>query len=157
MIPGLAGRLFGAALFLPMLAIAEPVLEVRLPSGAMLGALPMPAASEICLHWAHSVTGGAVADCFENRSGQLTLTRSYLHDFAAGLGEVQGRGRLVSAPQGGYWIMDIGDPLPDNRINLRVGDATVGHRLEAEDAALDLSSIAPRRRVSVDLVFRKSD
>jgi hypothetical protein len=154
---GQAGRLFGAVLFLPALAMAEPVLEVRLPSGVLLGALSMPAASEICLHWAHSVTGGAVADCFENRDGRLTLTRSYLHDFAAGLGEVPGRGRLVSAPQGGYWITDIGEPLPNNRLDLRVGSARVGHRLETEDSALDLSSIAPRQRVNVDLVSRSSD
>ena len=154
---GLAGRLFGAALFLPTLAMAEPVLEVRLPSGAMLGALPMPAASEICLHWAHSVTGGAVADCFENRDGRLLLTRSYLHDFAAGLGEVQGRGRLISAPQGGYWITDMNAPLPDDRLDLRVGSARVGHRLVAEGAALELSRIAPRQRVRVGLVSPNSD
>ncbi len=154
---GLAGRLLGAALFLPAFAMAEPVLEVRMPSGALLGALPMPAASDICLHWAHSVTGGSVADCFENRDGRLTLTRSYLHDFAAGLGEMPGRGRLVSAPQGGYWITDIGAPLPDDRLDLRVGSARVGHRLVAEGSALDLSRIAPRQRVRVSLVFPNSD
>ncbi|MGP9790476.1 DUF1850 domain-containing protein [Roseinatronobacter sp. NSM] len=125
------GRVCLAALFAPVVACADAALHLQDARGAVLAQLPMPADTEICLRWAHSVTGGAVADCFENRAGQLTLTRSYLHDFAAGLGEVAGRGTLVAAQGGGYWIVGIDEALFDNSLTLRVGSEHVGHRLTA--------------------------
>ena len=138
-----AGRLALAALFLsaPALAgpaLAGPALQAQGRDGGVIAAFPMPEGHEICLHWAHSVTGGKVADCFENRMDRLTLTRSYLHDFAAGLGEVEGRGTLTPAPQGGYWIMDINEALPDNRLALRTGSGAVGHRLVAGEKTVAL-------------------
>jgi len=132
------GRLALAALLLSGSALADPVLQAQGRDGLIIAALPMPQDQEICLHWAHSVTGGKVADCFENRRGQLTLTRSYLHDFAAGLGEVEGRGTLTPAPQGGYWIIEIDEPLPDNRLALRTGSGAVGHRLVAGEKTVAL-------------------
>ncbi|ATX67897.1 DUF1850 domain-containing protein [Roseinatronobacter bogoriensis subsp. barguzinensis] len=112
----------------------------------------MAEGQEICLHWAHSVTGGDVADCFENRAGHLTLTRSYLHDFAAGLGEVEGRGTLIPDPQGGYWIIEMNEALPDNRLALRTGAADVGHRLVAGE-----HSIALPLQTSVSLILTLSN
>ena len=135
---GDAGRLIMAALFLAGPAIADPKLQALGENSALLAVMPMQEGREICLTWAHSVTGGKVADCFENQTGQLTLTRSYLHDFAAGLGEVEGRGRLISDPRGGYWIMDMNEALPDNRLVLRTGAAEVGHRLVAGDQIIAL-------------------
>lgn len=139
----LAGRLALAALFLTApafakAALADPAFQALTADGTVVASLPMPQGQEICLRWAHSVTGGAVADCFENRDDHLTLTRSYLHDFAAGLGEVAGRGTLIAAPQGGYWIADIDEPLPGNRLKLRSGSASVGHRLVAGDRTVPL-------------------
>ena len=133
-----AGRLALAALFLCSPALAGPELQAQGRDGAIVAVLPMPKGHEICLHWAHSVTGGKVADCFENRMDRLTLTRSYLHDFAAGLGEVEGRGTLTPAPQGGYWIMHINEALPDNRLALRTGSGAVGHRLVAGEKTVAL-------------------
>lgn len=133
-----AGRLIVAALFLAGPAIADPKLQALGENGVVLAVIPMQERREICLTWAHSVTAGKVADCFENHTGQLTLTRSYLHDFAAGLGEVEGRGRLTSDPRGGYWIMDINEAMPDNRLALRTGAAEVGHRLVAGDESIAL-------------------
>jgi hypothetical protein len=131
-----------AALFAGGPAMAQPVLVVE-TAGAPLGELPFQPGAEICLRWNHSVTGGAVADCFENVAGQLTLTRSYLHDFAAGLGEVAGRGRIAPAATGGYWITGIAERVPDNSLALRVGPAAVNHRLTSADHSLPLSQIAP--------------
>ncbi|WP_420793546.1 DUF1850 domain-containing protein [Roseinatronobacter alkalisoli] len=73
------------------------MLLVSTPEAAVALA-PLPKGSETCLHWAHSVTGGLVTDCFENRDAQLVLTRSFLHDFSAGLGMHPQRGTLVAAP-----------------------------------------------------------
>ncbi len=151
------GRLILAALFLSSAAQAEPVLQVTLAEGDVLGALPLPEGREACLHWAHSVTGGAVADCFENRDGQLVLVRSYLHDFAAGLGETAGRGHLVSAKGGGYWIEDIDAPMTANALDLRIGALAVDHRLSAGGETLALSRLAPSQRAQLSLIFPHTD
>ncbi len=132
------GRLVLAALFLSAPASADPAFQAQSADGEVVASLPMPQGQEICLHWAHSVTGGKVADCFENRDDHLTLTRSYMHDFAAGLGEVEGRGTLTPAQQGGYWIGDIDEALPGNRLKLRTGSSAVGHRLVAGNHVVPL-------------------
>jgi hypothetical protein len=131
---------------------AQDLLTVEARDGAVLGQLAFEPAREICLSWSHSVTGGAVADCFENRAGALTLTRSYLHDFAAGLGEIAGRGTLVSAQGGGYWIEGIDEAIPDNALLLRVGAIRVGHVLRGTDTEIDLSAMAAGQRVTLRLI-----
>lgn len=157
-----AGGSRGVALVLalslaaPGLAAADTaMLEVRLEGGpeggTVLGALPMPEGTEICLHWAHSVSGGAVADCFVNRTARLVLARSYLHDFAAGLGEMPGRGVLSPAPGGGYWINDIDEALPGDGLLMRIGQARVDHRLTDGEATLHLSRKAPGALVRLQL------
>lgn len=151
------GRLFGAALFLALPAMADPVLEVHLDTGVVLAGWPMPSDSEACLTWRHSVTGGRVADCFRQSSGRLHLRRSYLHDFAAGLGEVQGRGTLVSAPDGGYWIEGIDEPVANNTLSLRIGPAAVDHQLHLNAQVLSLSQIAPDQRARIILNLPHDD
>ncbi len=145
MICTIRARCILAALLMALPAWAEPFVEIRI-DGSVLRTLPLPEGQELCLTWAHSVTGGKVADCFENLAGQLVLTRSYLHDFAAGLGEVAGRGRLVPATGGGYWIEQMNEPLPDNTLTLRIGSARVGHVLRMADHVIPLSELAPGAR-----------
>ena len=112
----------------------------------------VPEGSEWCLHWRHSVTGGAVTDCFRTDRGRMVLDRSFLHDFAAGLGHVPGRGRQVAAPDGGYWIEDIDEPLPEAGLVLRVGTQEVGHRIVTPDGAeIDLSAVLAGSRVRLRL------
>lgn len=150
------GRSFGAALFICLALAAAPAqsettLVIETPQGAVLGELGFDEGQEICLSWAHSVTGGAVRDCFESRRGEMVLTRSYLHDFAAGLGEIAGRGTLIPAEDGGYWINGIDEALADNRLVLRIGAPRVGHVLHSVKQSLDLSAIAPGARVTLRL------
>jgi len=150
------GRPIGAALFI-CLAVATasaqsgPTLVVETSQGAVLGKLDFGEGQEICLSWAHSVSGGAVQDCFENRRGEMVLTRSYLHDFAAGLGDIAGRGALEPADGGGYWITGIDEAIPQSGLILRVGTPRVGHVLHSASQSLDLSEIAPRARVTLRL------
>jgi hypothetical protein len=149
----LAGRSIVAALLLShTMAFAGPVLRVS-TSDEVIAEVPMPDGNQICLHWAHSVTGGAVADCFVNRAGRLVLDSAYLHDFAAGLGEVAGRGTLTPAPEGGYWIKNINEFLPDNRLTLRIGPPRVGHRLNWSGGNIALSDIAPNTRARLHLTL----
>lgn len=69
----------------------------------------------------------------------MILERSFLHDFAAGLGEIAGRGRLTSAPGEGYWIEGIDEVLPEGGLALRVGSRRVGHHMTTQNRKLDLS------------------
>lgn len=149
------GRSLRAALFVCGLAsplAAQDLLIVETREGTVLGQLEFDEGHEICLSWFHSVTGGDVSDCFENRADRLVLTRSFLHDFAAGLGEVAGRGTLVSAKGGGYWIEGINEAMPDNALMLRVGALRVGHILRGGSEQLDLSTRAAGKRVTLRLV-----
>ncbi len=150
------GWLLAAALFLSGLGAravqAENVLRVERPDGNVLVEAPAPPGAGWCLRWRHSVTGGKVADCFNNDGGRMVLVRSFLHDFAAGLGTVEGRGgRLVSAPGGGYWIEGINAPIPGNVIVLRVGSARVGHLLEIGGETYGLSAVAAGERAFIRL------
>lgn len=135
---------------------ASPAMAQQLSVWAeksRLAAHPLPA----CLVWNHSVSGGLVADCFDHADGVLILRRSYLHDFAAGLGEVAGRGHLTQSPDGGYWIEGIDEPLPDGLV-LRLGGARVAHRLgpdpgiraPSEGDALPISEFRGRVTLRLD-------
>jgi hypothetical protein len=137
-----------AALFLALPAHAGDVLQVADAQGRAVAEMPFDG-GEICLTWAHSVTGGAVADCFAPRDGQLVLVGSYLHDYAAGLGEVAGRGRVIPAEGGGYWIVEIDEPMPPGGLPLRVGPARVGHKLTGAAGVIDLSAHAANSLVTL--------
>jgi hypothetical protein len=150
----ISGQVFASALFFLSAvnsAKADPFFQVLNADRVMIVETPFSPRAEICLRWAHSVTGGPVADCFENRNGALTLTRSYLHDFAAGLGEVLGRGTLRSAEGGGYWIDGIDEQMPAAGLRLRVGPPRVGHALHTPEGVIDLSAIAANTRVTLQL------
>lgn len=138
------------ALLLPAVAAAGS-LVVEAAEGPIL-TLPAPEGAEWCLRWRHSVTGGDVADCFANDGGTMILRRSYLHDFAAGLGEVPGRGAARPAAGGGYWIDGIDEAIAGNALTLRVGQPRVGHRLTQGGESHDLSTRAAGRRVVLRLI-----
>jgi hypothetical protein len=143
-----------AALFAAAVAIAGSVdaagLEVAAEDGAVLAQLTLDPGEEWCLHWRHSVTGGPVADCFRlDADGGMVLTRSYLHDFAAGLGHLPGRGVQRAAAGGGYWIEAIDEPVPGCALRLRVGAPAVDHRLRVGETELPLSEIAAGQRVTL--------
>ncbi|HUF57797.1 MAG TPA: DUF1850 domain-containing protein [Thermohalobaculum sp.] len=150
MTPG--GRLFAAALSVLLAAggASGATLTIESAKGPLLE-FPVPEGATWCLCWSHSVTGGPVADCFVNRSGRMILARSYLHDFAAGLGEVPGRGTLRPAAEGGYWIENMDEPVPGNALVLRVGRPAVNHRLAIGGGEYSLSAVAAGRRVTLRL------
>lgn len=149
MIARRAGPLLAALLFATAAPAGETgqALMVTGDDGAVLAVLPLAPGDEFCLRWNHSVTGGKVADCFGIVDGVMMLERSYLHDYAAGLGEVAGRGTVRAAEGGGYWIEGINEPVRGNRLALRVGSRAVDHRLTSAAWQIGLSAVAAGERV----------
>lgn len=128
------------------------VLVATTDDGTQIARLDIPEGTGWCVLWHHSVQGFEVADCYENRGGNMVLTRSRQPDFAAGLGHIPGRGRQVSDGQGGYWIVDIDEAVPGNAYMLRPGLGAVDHRLQTDDMTVSLSAAAPRARVRIALI-----
>lgn len=149
-----AGLLIAALLF-PAAALPQQMrqsprrqgLQIVDDRGEILAQLPVADGSQFCLRWNHSVTGGKVADCFVMTAGRMVLNRSYLHDYAAGLGSIPGRGVVRAAKGGGYWIEDMNEPVADNLLRLRVGSPTVDHRLTSDAWQIDLSALATGQRI----------
>lgn len=106
-----------------------------------------------CLLWNHSVTGFTVRDCFVFDPPRLVLDSSHQPDFAAGLGHIVGRGTMLSDSAGGYRIESINEPLPGNRLRLRVGAPSVDHRIEFHSESISLSERAAQRAVEIRLVM----
>jgi hypothetical protein len=128
------------------------VLVATREDGTEILRIPVPEGAEWCVLWRHSVRGFDVSDCYQNRAGRMVLVRTHLPDFAAGLDHISGRGRQVSDGHGGYWILDINEPVPGDAYVLRPGAGTVDHRLQAGDSVVSLSAIASRERVRIMLI-----
>lgn len=127
-------------------------VEVVDADGSSLLAFAVRADDRWCLVWNHSVAGFTVRDCFVFRPPAMVLDSSHQPDFAAGLGHFEGRGTLRSDGAGGYRIEDIDEPVPGNRLNLRVGSRAVDHRIEFGGARYSLSEQAANRLVVIRLV-----
>jgi hypothetical protein len=146
-----------SALLLILLLLSRPDaalaadLVVTATDGTEIVRLQVPEGTGWCILWNHSVQGFPVTDCFENRGGRMVLTRSRQPDFAAGLGHIPGRGRQVSDGEGGYWILDIDEPVPGDALVLRPGAGAVDHRLRVGDTTVSLSQAAPRARLRIAL------
>lgn len=145
----------GGLCALLLLSAPEPVRADQLVAthqdGREITRFDMPAGRGWCLLWHHSVKGFEVTDCYENQAGQMVLVKSHLPDFAAGLDHIPGRGRQVSDGQGGYFILEINEPVPGNAYILRPGLPPVDHRLRVGDQIVSLSAVAARERVRIEL------
>ena len=130
---------------------ADTLVATR-ESGDVIARFDVPDGYGWCVLWHHSVDGFEVSDCYENRGGRMVLVWSHLPDFAAGLDHIPGRGRQVTDGQGGYFILDIDEPVPGNAYVLRPGAGAVDHRLAMGDRVISLSAVAPRERVRIALI-----
>lgn len=144
---GIALLLF---LLLPIAAVADALVATR-EDGTEIARLTVPEGTGWCVLWHHSVQGFEVSDCYENRGGHMVLVSAHLPDFAAGLDHIPGRGRQVTDGQGGYFILDIDEPVPGDAYVLRPGAGAVDHRLQVGDTVISLSAVAPRERVQIAL------
>lgn len=151
MMQALRGGLLALLVF-PVAAQAADLVATRIDDGAELARFHVPEGTGWCVLWHHSVKGFEVSDCYENRAGRMVLVQSHLPDFAAGLGHIPGRGEQVSDGEGGYFILNIDEPVPGNAYVLRPGLGPVDHRLRVGDRIVSLSAVAPRARVRIALL-----
>ena len=141
----------GGCLALLLSAAQAGTLTATREDGTLIARRPVPEGEGWCVLWRHSEKGFEVADFYENRSGAMVLVRAHLPDFAAGLDHIPGRGRQVSDGEGGYWILDIDEPVPGKAYILRPGVGPVDHRLRVGETVVSLSAAAPRERVRIAL------
>jgi len=141
-------------LFGTTVACAGDLVATR-ADGAEIARLAVPEGTGWCVLWRHSVQGFEVSDCYQNRGGHMVLVQSHTPDFAAGLGHIPGRGRQVSDGQGGYWILDIDEPVPGDAYVLRPGGPNVDHRLQVGETIISLSAVAAREAVRIALIGDK--
>lgn len=149
------GGLLALLLLGPAAALADELVATR-EDGTEITRLSVPDGTGWCVLWNHSVEGFEVSDCYENRDGRMVLVQSHLPDFAAGLGHIPGRGQQVSDGEGGYFILNINEPVAGNAYVLRPGLGPVDHRLQVGETIVSLSAVAPRERVRIALI-RNSD
>jgi hypothetical protein len=147
----LRGGLLALLLFAQALA-AENLVATRVEDGTEIARLEVPNGTGWCVLWHHSVEGFEVSDCYENRDGRMVLVQSHLPDFAAGLGHIPGRGEQVSDGAGGYFILNIDEPVPGDAYILRPGLGRVDYRLSVGEQIIALSAVAPRERVRIALI-----
>ena len=127
-----------------------PRLMVRsFESRATLLDLPVSYGQDITIRYVHSVDRSPVFEVFTaTREYGLVLKETYFRMFGAGMGHWQGHGRVVQA-DGWIRIVDINRPI--GPFVLRIGSAGVDHTLISTDWEINLSGIAPGRRVEIFL------
>ncbi|AEB12321.1 DUF1850 domain-containing protein [Marinithermus hydrothermalis] len=108
--------------------------------------LPLKEEERFALSWVHSVDGIRVWDVFEYREGRVYLVETRTPYFAAGLGEVPGRGRVVGMAGHALAIVGIDEPLEG--WVLRIGSPEVRHTLHHRGCAYDLSARYAHRRLT---------
>lgn len=135
-------------------AQAAPYLVVTGADGRELASMSLADEPTWHLAWNHSVTGILVRDFYEFRNGTMLLTHSHMPAFDAGLGHVPGRGRATSDGDGGYWVLDLDEPVAGNAYRLRVGSERVNHTIVHDGTRVNLSEAAAGERVTVAVETR---
>lgn len=150
---GLRGRLIAAlVLGLATPAGADQLVVTLADTGRELARLRVAEGGRWSVLWHHSVAGYEVEDVYQDRGGVMTLVRSHMPDYGAGLGHIPGRGRETADGEHGYWVEDIDEPVPGNAYVLRPGRAAVNHRIRTASDEISLSAMAEHQRVRIALI-----
>ncbi len=141
--PPVALTALGAFLIFLWLAWPVTVLQVGVER---LGSVffPVREGSVVELEWIHSVSAIPVREVFEVAGGELWLEETHNPWFAAGLGEISGRGRTVAEGDHAVAIVDIHERAEE--MVLRIGNPEIHHTIRVAGRQCDLSRLAPHRR-----------
>jgi len=112
--------------------------------------IPVRDGEKVELAWVHSVSAIPVREVFVVRGGELVLMETHNQWFAAGLGEVAGRGRTVAEANHAVAIVDINEP--SNGLILRIGSPGIHHTLKLGGFSCDLSALAPHKRALFEVI-----
>jgi len=112
--------------------------------------VPVHEGEKVQLTWIHSVSAIPVREVFVIHNDQLVLMETHNQWFAAGLGEIAGRGRTVAEKNHAVAIVDINEP--SNGLVLRIGSPGIHHTLIVGDFKCDLSKLAPHKRARFDVL-----
>ena len=146
--PTLALALLGVGL---LLSWPVPGLLLRV-AGRPVAWLPLAEGERLEVTWAHSVSEIPVREVFRFRGGRLLFTETHNPWFAAGLGEVPGRGRVVA--EAGHAVAIVGIDEPAEGLVFRLGAPGVDHTLWHRGRPYHLSRCFPHERLSWKLVRR---
>ncbi len=146
--PALAAVVLGVGL---LLSWPVPGLLLRV-DGRPVAWLRLRDGERLELTWLHSVSGIPVREVFRYRGGRLLFTATHNPWFAAGLGEVPGRGRVVA--EAGHAVAIVGIDEPAGGIVFRLGAPDIDHTLWYRGRAYRLSRCFPHRRLTWQPVRR---
>jgi len=139
----------GVLLLFVWLAWPVTVLQVGVEGvGPLFFAVRKGTAVE--LDWVHSVSAIPVREVFRVADGALWLEETHNPWFAAGLGEIAGRGRTVAEAGHAVAIVDIHESAEG--MALRIGSPEIHHTLVVGGRRCDLSRLAPHARAVFEVV-----
>ncbi len=102
------------------------------------------------LTWVHSVSAIPVREVFRVEGGELWLEETHNPWFAAGLGEVAGRGRTVAEANHAVAIVDLHERAEG--MALRIGSPEIHHTVRVSGRSCDLSRLAPHERAVFEVL-----
>ena len=147
--PALVYLLAGVGLLLASWPVPGMLLQIDARPVAWL---PLENGEDLELTWVHSVSGIPVREVFRYQDGTLYFEETHNPWFAAGLGEVPGRGRVVSEAGHAVAIVGIHEPAWD--FVFRLGAPEIDHTLWYRGRPLRLSRCFPHARLSWEKVRR---
>jgi hypothetical protein len=129
----------------------EPTLYLTNDAGSALLTLSLARAPNWEIEWRHSVTGMTVRDSYTWRQGELVLLESHVPQLdAAGFGDTPGRGTLESDGAGTV-IRNLNEPIPGDRLTLRVGSLAHPTTLIHDGRRYELSRFYAGQRVHLEV------
>jgi len=139
----------GALALLLWLAWPVTVLQVGI-EGVGPVFFPVHEGSVVELDWVHSVSAIPVREVFRVANGELWLEETHNPWFAAGLGEIAGRGRTVAEDDHAVAIVGIHERAEG--MALRIGSPEIHHTVAVAGARCDLSRLAPHKRAVFEVL-----
>lgn len=125
---------------------AGAAVVVGLDGVGVIGYLPLAPGERLGVSFIHSVDKLPVEDWYVLGEGGLVQESTRLIQFGAGMGHIAGQGKGHS--DGDWWVV-AGMNRPIGTLVLRVGSASVDHRLLYRDRQLRLSVCWPRERLTL--------
>lgn len=141
------GAGLGAALVVGALVPVWPALRLSV-DGDRLGHLPLAEGEQFTVSYVHSIDHLPIEENLEVRDGELVADSTRLRQFGAGMGQIPGQG--TGRADGEWWVIEDMNRHVGPELAIRVGTASVDHRLRTPDAEVRLSPCLTSRRVAVE-------